>query len=208
MDSLILPQTEEARRCIACSETKPISCFYPSGNMLDEQGKPRYFRNKCKTCTNKKEKRTPHRKKRIECPEGFGYCSGCDSYKATDLFSKNRNTKSGLSNYCRECNKRYWKNPTEQSMDKHRRRVRKHKYGLSPEKYQEMLESQHGVCALCGKPETVIHNVTPKPLSVDHDHETGKVRELLCHHCNTGLGYFKDDVELMQRAIEYLKRHQ
>lgn len=73
------------------------------------------------------------------------------------------------------------------------------RYGLSPEDFNRMLDEQGGVCAICG---TV--DAKGRPLHVDHDHATGAVRGLLCHQCNNGLGSFRDQVALMEKAIAYL----
>lgn len=71
-----------------------------------------------------------------------------------------------------------------------------------------MLEAQNGVCAICGKPESRRSKKTGHiyALHVDHDHKTGDIRGLLCHHCNAGLGHFADNVEAMEKAIAYLKQ--
>lgn len=88
---------------------------------------------------------------------------------------------------------------------KEQTRIRKlASYGLTPETYQELSESQDHVCAICGSPyglESQKH-----PLYVDHCHETGKVRGLLCSHCNAGLGHFRDNPELLMEAARYLTR--
>lgn len=81
------------------------------------------------------------------------------------------------------------------------------KYGLTLERYVAMLDEQKGCCAICNHPETLIKNGTLAALAVDHDHTTGKVRALLCNHCNNGLGKFKDDPKLLQAAIAYLAKH-
>jgi ribosomal protein S8 len=65
-----------------------------------------------------------------------------------------------------------------------------------------MLEQQNHSCYICKEPETV----TSRILSVDHDHETNKVRGLLCTNCNTALGKFKDNISFLKRAVEYLQR--
>jgi len=75
-------------------------------------------------------------------------------------------------------------------------------YGVAPEEYESMLSAQSGGCAVCG--ET---NKNRRRLYVDHDHETGKVRGLLCHRCNRVLGSVNDSPELLRRLIDYLKRH-
>lgn len=81
------------------------------------------------------------------------------------------------------------------------------KFGITPERYGEMMLAQKGLCALCQKPETRMQNGRPTNLAVDHDHGNGKVRELLCFKCNIALGALNDDIEVMARAISYLRRH-
>ncbi|WP_345543478.1 endonuclease VII domain-containing protein [Microbacterium jejuense] len=78
------------------------------------------------------------------------------------------------------------------------RKARLKTYGLTPESYAAMLESQGGKCKLCG--------LADDRMPVDHSHETGEVRGILCTSCNTGLGLFREDTALMLRAIEYLTR--
>jgi hypothetical protein len=75
-------------------------------------------------------------------------------------------------------------------------------YGISVEEYDEMFESQNGSCWICRKEEGV------KSLCIDHDHETNQVRGLLCITCNKGLGDFQDNIEFLNRAIDYLKKHE
>ena len=74
------------------------------------------------------------------------------------------------------------------------------KYGINRLEYDEMLLSQDGICLICGK-----SCPTYRSLSVDHDHETGRIRGLLCDLCNKGLGQFKDDPKLLIRAAQYLE---
>lgn len=80
------------------------------------------------------------------------------------------------------------------------------RFKLLPEKYYEMLKIQNNVCAICKQPETQLKKNYNKikMLSVDHCHQTGKVRGLLCGSCNTALGGFKDSIENLQSAIAYL----
>ncbi len=71
---------------------------------------------------------------------------------------------------------------------------------------QSLLESQGGVCAICKKEEQIIDKGGgTQRLSVDHDHDTGKIRGLLCNDCNVGLGRFKDNLELLRSAVAYLE---
>lgn len=73
-------------------------------------------------------------------------------------------------------------------------------YGLTPEEVTAMREAQGGVCAICEKP-------LGERAHIDHCHETGHVRALLCHNCNIGLGHFGDDVKLMLKAAAYVSEH-
>jgi len=76
----------------------------------------------------------------------------------------------------------------------------KKKFKLTLDEYQVLLNSQNNVCAICG-------NICTRSLAVDHNHNTGKVRGLLCNNCNRGLGHFKDNLENLKQAIVYLKEH-
>jgi recombination endonuclease VII len=76
----------------------------------------------------------------------------------------------------------------------------KRKYQLSSEERAEMIDEQQGMCEICGE-------FQGDALCVDHDHVTGRVRAMLCRHCNTGLGFFHDDPALLQIAIVYLRAY-
>lgn len=81
-------------------------------------------------------------------------------------------------------------------------------FGITLARYQELLLEQNGVCAICKKPElNVGRNGKVLSLAVDHCHDSGVVRSLLCLNCNQGLGSFRDDPALMRRAIEYVHWH-
>ena len=94
--------------------------------------------------------------------------------------------------------------------DKGKLQNRKYKlmkvYGITLEDYNELLESQNSICAICRKPETHKTNgKTIDTLSIDHDHDTGLIRGILCHRCNIGLGAFDDNLEVLEKAVKYLK---
>jgi len=78
------------------------------------------------------------------------------------------------------------------------------KYGLTVEQYDSMVEQQGSRCAICHGPDPKTNG--GQHWCVDHDHATGKVRGLLCHDCNIGLGKFRDDPDLLRRAADYLAR--
>ena len=102
--------------------------------------------------------------------------------------------------------RRKWEQNNPEKWEKQKRNLRfKRRYGITLDTYNTMLEDQNGVCKICGKLPTGIHSSgSPHRLHVDHDHATGKVRALLCQYCNRGLGYFKDNEELLIKASEYL----
>jgi hypothetical protein len=75
---------------------------------------------------------------------------------------------------------------------------RKYRYGISPEAFDLLRAEQHNACAICER--------TPsETLCIDHCHDTGKVRGLLCRRCNSGLGFYDDDPEFMSKAVAYLQ---
>jgi hypothetical protein len=93
-------------------------------------------------------------------------------------------------------------------MDRRRaNRDLRRRYGISIERYDALLESQGGVCAICLLPERAIapRSDTVIALSVDHEYDTGTVRGLLCQTCNRALGYLKDREDLLLRAALYLE---
>ena len=81
------------------------------------------------------------------------------------------------------------------------------KYGLTLEDFQNELQNQNYVCAICFQPETSKQQGTLRRLSVDHNHTTGCYRGLLCGKCNKGIGLLQDDIAILKQAIQYLERH-
>jgi hypothetical protein len=78
-------------------------------------------------------------------------------------------------------------------------------YGITQTDYDQLYVAHDGRCAICRQIETRIKNSRVKWIAVDHDHKTNEVRGLLCHQCNVGIGSFKDDVELLEAAVRYLR---
>ena len=121
-------------------------------------------------------------------------CKRCGSLFEVWMIS----VRAGKGLFCNaKCYQRYRsENSLPQALQNRAQQI-KHKYGLDYDDYLGMIDSQNNQCFICGKE----FDKTP---FIDHCHKTGKVRGLLCPACNTGLGVFKDDPELLQRAIEYL----
>lgn len=86
---------------------------------------------------------------------------------------------------------------------KHREKNFKHRYGITLDDYADMYAKQNGLCAICNYCTFELNKI----LRVDHCHKSGKVRALICHWCNTGLGMFKDNPKILKKAIDYLKKH-
>ena len=78
------------------------------------------------------------------------------------------------------------------------------RFGITEEQFLSMLEEQEGVCGICGGPETDKIKGKAKRLAIDHDHETGEVRGLLCSKCNRAIGLLEDNVDRLHAAIRWL----
>ena len=121
-------------------------------------------------------------------------------------FYLSRKDPTLASSYCYECKectrsrvtKNYKKNPA-----KHRNTHLLRSYGISSEDFDKLLTEQNHCCAICGTSEPGGRYDT---FNVDHCHETGKVRGLLCKSCNIALGEFKDDIDMLKKAVVYLEK--
>jgi len=82
-----------------------------------------------------------------------------------------------------------------------KKNTRKVKYGITAEQFKLLANKQDGLCAICKKQEKL-----GTALSVDHCHESGRIRGLLCRQCNVGIGNLGHDIELLEKAIKYLMR--
>ena len=136
-------------------------------------------------------------------------CTRCKQTKSKSEFPKQKRGSEGLCAWCRKCDNAASSLTEKKRLREHpefdRNDHLKSKYGITLNQYDILLESQNGVCAICKQPPTN-SNKYNKVLFVDHDHITGKVRGLLCYHCNVGLGHFKDNTQLLTRVIEYLNK--
>lgn len=110
-----------------------------------------------------------------------------------------RRNKVRLSEYRKKWNK--------ENRDLVRARKVNKIYGVSSDEYQKLVMSQNNLCAICKSQEIQRDKRTGliRRLAVDHDHETGEVRGLLCARCNAGIGQFRDDRNVLRSAIEYLE---
>lgn len=146
------------------------------------------------------------------------HCGNCGETKDSLEFNKSRARPNGHNQYCRSCQNSRRRTPAYREKRNKQLSLRKEhnkdrrfqrKYGISLEEYRFLYTSQGGVCAICHRAETATTNsrgvIAPRPLSVDHDHDTGKVRGLLCHRCNIALGFLTTRA-LLKSAYQYLGR--
>jgi hypothetical protein len=122
-------------------------------------------------------------------------CADCKQYKPVSEFPRNKNTKDGFHCYCKACNNARTDESRERLHGGSRHYHLKHRYGIGADEFAELVRQQGGVCAICGRPD---------PEHVDHSHETGEVRGILCFNCNGGLGQFRDSIDALIAAAEYL----
>lgn len=119
-----------------------------------------------------------------------GTCKGCGCEISLVLRNSYITKYGSIGLRCKECTGRS------------RAEKRELKYGVTPEGFAELLESQLGGCAICHEPH--VEGIKGKGLCVDHCHKTGAVRGLLCRNCNSGIGMLKDSLTIVQSAARYL----
>lgn len=115
-------------------------------------------------------------------------CNMCEEVKSIDRFPPVRYNAKGyavIDARCYDCRK-----PAKRTFDL------SSKYNLTDQEFEAIVLAQNNRCLLCDTELTKPH--------VDHCHSTGRVRGILCYHCNVGLGHFKDNPEVLARAIQYL----
>ncbi len=114
-------------------------------------------------------------------------CTKCGIEKPLSEYYKNSSQKSGLQSKCKPCH--------EKSKIKSKLSV----YGLTIDDFNQILAKQNNCCAICE-----IEFTSTRFRHVDHCHKTNKVRGILCHSCNTSLVHFKDSIQALTKAIEYI----
>jgi hypothetical protein len=126
-------------------------------------------------------------------------CGKCKKTKPVCEFYRSTTQSGGYYGYCKLCFLAYQKGRKRKLSKETLRRYQLKKYGLTAAEFDAMLEKQEGKCAVCAVPLDEPH--------IDHCHETGLVRGLLCVTCNVGLGMFKDSFVLVENAANYLHRN-
>lgn len=155
----------------------------------------------------------PRRRKMTDAEKhpspGFQRCGACYEVLPQDCFTVDNRKSRRIASNCRECARLYVKDRYETldegAKQSWRERYLRNNYGITSEEYDAMFASQGGGCAICGAPPdgTKYH----KRLSVDHDHETGAIRGLLCTPCNQALGSMRDNPAVLRAAAAYLETY-
>ena len=135
-------------------------------------------------------------------------CIGCNCIKSKSEFRKQAIHADGLNKHCNDCieSKNRHKKPRKKvTYEKNREYNLKKKFGMTLDDFNKILNNQFGGCAICG-------DVSPAPVRsdqrhgfvVDHCHETGVVRAILCQSCNKAIGFLREDPTIAQRTADYL----
>ncbi|MFC9081889.1 endonuclease VII domain-containing protein [Streptomyces sp. NPDC057062] len=175
---------EGVKRCSRCRQHKPRAAFARIEAMRD--GLQAYCRE-CVAAYHQRRQVANGRniRPRMDAPEGHRYCRTCGEIKPHSEWHRNATASDGLSTRCKACR-------AVQGRVGH---LKRH-YGLTQAERDEMVASQRGLCVICLKAPAV---------HVDHCHETGKVRGVLCFNCNSAIGKLGDDPDAVRRAAAYLE---
>ena len=130
-------------------------------------------------------------------------CSTCKLQKPITEFYKCNQNVDNLYHQCKKCKSEYDKRRHVDNPNYRKSKNLQNRYGISLEDRQKMTEDQNGKCAIC---DLELDN--GKYTCVDHCHETGKVRKLLCRSCNILIGHSKENIGTLKNAIQYLINHQ
>lgn len=172
-----------AKVCNTCRETKLPVDFHRSRNT------PTGRYPQCRRC-----RASQRRDERAANPEA-------ERARSREQYVRHRESRLAR-------NRRYYLANPERSFEYARARHLRRAYGLTVEDYAALMAAQQGGCASCGQPETEVDPRVNRvrQLAVDHCHETGEIRGLLCRKCNTALGLLGESLSVVEALAEYLRR--
>jgi recombination endonuclease VII len=192
----------DTKYCRDCGERRPVNAF--SANRRSRDGLAFYCRDHLaeRSARSREARRMAPVKYRsrprdVVVPDGCKWCPDCNQVKPSAEFPRSKASSNGLGAYCLPCHNVRGKQ-TLDARGGSRTYHLSRRYGITAEEADYLLEQQNGLCAIC--------RAAPAG-HVDHDHATGRVRELLCFNCNGGLGQFRDDPAVLRAAAEYVERH-
>lgn len=193
----------------SCSEYKGgdalISIICQEHGFFEIKARSHIQGSGCKKCGQLRRTEGRRRVANEKIASGKKECRRCGKIKPRSDFASTKDKYDGKVSHCKKCvSKKFKKGWSE---GKGRNAVYMKKFGISLDDYDSMLSFQGGSCAICKTKDPVGHGRKNKRFSVDHDHKTGKVRGLLCHHCNVGIGSMMDDVKILKSAIRYLEEN-
>lgn len=187
--------------CSACGSTRCQTLGkYKGQGIRRKLHDRRYF--KCIACDHRfsvsviGEECAVHRRRKLAETMTQKRCRDCEVVKSIEEFPLKGGDTSLRRSYCREC--------ANKQRAAHKRKNLFREYGITGEQYDEILLSQNGKCAVCGS-EDGKGQLKHQPLVIDHCHQSGVVRGLLCTKCNLGIGNFGDDIDRLKRVVEYLE---
>lgn len=167
---------------------KTITCSFCGESISSKQFQPHL--RKCPTAPS--------------CGDGERICTFCQLKQPIGSFI---NAGTRLDYKCLECNKRLSASWYQGNKGRARDQMIRWRFGITGDTYRAMLADQGGTCAICGTLPDPSAAYNKRTLAVDHNHGTGAVRGLLCPNCNNGLGCFRDNISVMEKAIAYLRRY-
>lgn len=176
----------ETKKCNICELEKPLDGFHNDAH--NKTGKYPTCKNCCSLRrTGQPYKEVREKNKAKEFDDDTKLCSKCGEIKNKSNFYYLKNLNRHRS-CCREC----------ESNAKLKR-----DFKLSPEELVDIIvKKKTNICEICGG-----SNINGKKLSLDHNHDTGKLRGILCDNCNLSIGLLKDNIEVLNNAIKYLEKH-
>ncbi len=162
---------------------------------------PAGYRIRCKECTHNIRANSYHLNREKNIKDAAVWKSK-NRARINEMVKIDR--KNNPEKYARWAKDHYTRNREAVSLSESLRKMK-----IDKDFYAKMLAEQDNKCAICNMPETRMarDGVNKTRLCIDHDHDTGAVRQLLCHDCNTGIGKFKDTPELVLKAADYLIKH-
>ncbi|MEU6591635.1 endonuclease VII domain-containing protein [Streptomyces sp. NPDC046881] len=183
-----MAEEPDAKACRKCGRSLPLAAFARDRHRRDG------LQVHCRECVaeygaahyrRRREAMGKPVREKADVPAGHKLCRSCGQVKPHSEWHRNATASDGLSTRCKACR-------AALGREDHLRRT----YGITRAERDRLVTSQGGVCCIC---------LAAPPAHVDHCHETGRVRGVLCFSCNAALGQFKDQPEVIRRAAAYVE---
>jgi len=174
------------KQCTGCGQVKEIEKFGAARKTKFNMGK----NSRCKECIRQGGIKNRILLSKIVKPDMQNekiICSRCGITKSSTEFSELKASKTGLSNRCKQCHSKL-----------NKIQYYKHTWDMTLEDLDQMKKEQNFKCACCGQEAELV---------IDHNHETGLIRKLLCNLCNNAIGYIHDDPNTALKIVDYLQKH-